>query len=158
MLASLTAVALLATWSDPETLPPPPTDAAMLAALIEERPGARLVGHQVLPMAGERKKVCGTAEIAGQVEPFAVITEEGDRSSVVVTPPGQQPPARPPGLRPRHWDIDVFGAGAWAFIENSGSDPRIQNLDAVQRQLVLRFCPMLQPPAGVAWRTEIQQD
>jgi len=152
VLASLTLITLLALQSYPEVLPPPPTDTVMLATLAEKRPLARLVTQQALPMAGGRRKVCGTAEIAGQVEPFAVITEEGDRTSVVARAAGQ-PLGRASGRLARHWDIDVISPGAWAFVENSQSDPRVQDLDAFQRQLALRFCPMLQPPAGVTWRT-----
>lgn len=151
-----TVLALFGTQADPEVLPPPPTEAEMLAAFQAEQPGVRIIAHQATPTYGGRVKVCGTAEIAGQAEPFALFAEEGARTSAVITLAGQEPPTQFPGPRPRHWKTTVFSPGGWNFIENARSDPRVQGLDAFARQTALRSCPDLQPPAGVTWRTQVR--
>ena len=154
----LASLALLAADADPEVLPPPPTEAEMLAVLRDKRPDARLIDHQTSSLVGGRLKICGTAEIAGQVEPFALIAEEDSRMSASVTLAGQQPPATRPGLRPRRWKVQVHTPGNWNFIEGSRSDPRVQGLDAHARQLALQVCPALRPPTGVTWRTRVTLD
>ncbi|HEY0925935.1 hypothetical protein [Brevundimonas sp.] len=155
LTAVLLAATLLGQQADPEVLPPPPTEAEMLAEFREKFPDARIISHQILPMADGRSKICGAAEIAGRTEPLAVFPQEGDRTSVIVTLAGQRPPAGTPGLRPRQWEIKVVSPGLWNGVEGGRSDPRVQELDAFSRGLALQFCPSLRPPEGVTWRTGV---
>lgn len=152
LTAVLLAATLLGQQADPEVLPPP-TEAEMLAELRSERPTARVVNSATRTLPNGSLRICGTMDLAGQIEPFMLHAEEGNRTSVVVTVAGQEPPASRPDLKPRHWKIGLIAPGGWDFVEDSRTDPRVQGLYAYHRKLALELCPSLRPPEGVTWRT-----
>lgn len=150
MLILLSALVLATAQTDPEVLPPPPTEAEMLETLRTERNGARIVSTEAVRLPNGSTKVCGTAEIAGQVEPFALFAQEGPRRLPVVTLAGETPLPTPP-LLPRHWKINVFGPDNWDAIEGARSNPHVQEMNAFARGMVQRICPDLRAPEGAVW-------
>jgi hypothetical protein len=156
LTAVLLAATLLGQQADPEVLPPPPTESEMLAELRSERPTARVVDSVTRTLPNGSLRICGTMDLAGQIEPFMLQAEEGNRTSAIVTLAGQEPPASRPEPKPRYWKIGLIAPGGWDFVEDSRTDPRIQGLYAYNRKSALEFCPSLRPPEGVVWRTEVQ--
>ncbi|QDH73064.1 hypothetical protein [Brevundimonas sp. M20] len=151
MLILLSALTLAAALTDPEVLPPPPSETEMLETLRSERDGARIVSTEAIRLPNGSTKVCGTAEIAGQIEPFALLAEEGPRSRPVITMAGETPPTAPPPILPRHWKVNVYGPGNWNAIQGTQSNPHVEEMNAFARGLVRRICPALRAPDGVVW-------
>ena len=147
----LVLLALLAISTDPR-----PTDDALRAAVVAERPDARVLSLDFKEsLRGGARIGCGLIEVEGAVEPVSVFALWRDRPNTTVTVVGVPPqPAR--RLEPPHWEIRVVGPTGSDHNQNGEIDRNDRNLDVLGRMNVRTFCPELAPPPGVAWAMEIE--
>lgn len=138
-----------------DTRPPRPSDEQMLAAVHAERPDARILSHAFkdTPRGGGRVG-CGLIDVADTVEPFSVFAAWTDRTGTVVRVEG----APPPEPETPHWMVRV-SAPSHADHNGDGDIGRHdRNRDVLERLGARMWCSDVQPPEGVVWAMELEQD
>ncbi|WP_332659261.1 hypothetical protein [Brevundimonas sp.] len=137
--------------------PPRPSDDAMLAQLLERRPGTRVISvsfHET-PRGGGRF-ACGLIDIDGAIEPFAVLAAWHDIRPPVIRREGVPlPPPEPAGwglfdIAPEHSDRNSDGV----------IDRGERNGDTLARKMALASCKIsspITPPPGVHWTLELER-
>jgi hypothetical protein len=135
--------------------PPRPSDDAMLAPLLEQRPGARVVSidfHE--PPRGGGRTACGLLDIEGTIEPFALLAAWQDSRPPVVIQHG----APRPSPEPAGWRLHNIAAERPDRNGDGVVDRGDRNGNTLSRKLALAVCDDLQPPQGVTWATEMEAD
>jgi len=155
MLLELLAVATA--WGQEPDRSAPPTGEEMMAVLLETAPGIEVLDVVHVPRETDPEMAfsCGTARIAGEVEPFAVMARWQDpRNRITFIPPNGEPSPAPSV----EWKI-IASVPLHQDRDGDGSIGRLdRNMDAVARRHAMTFCPNLGPPEGVIWNTEIEPD
>lgn len=136
----------------------PPANDDFRSALTAKAPNAEVASIEVQSSPGGGT-ACGTARIGGAIEPFAVVFQRSDPAEVpVVTltmPDGTVVHSRPDA---GPWRINVMAPYRATSDDLAMSAHARRQWDALDRRLALVFCPLLTPPEGAVWVTEVEPD